>query len=387
MKRIIYLAAILIVSCFNLINAQDFKPSQTQFMIRGYSHAGFEYKKSGDEKESTFVGSAFNPLFIFTHNNKLLFEAELEFGFEGNRLEIGFEYANVSYVLNDYATIRMGKFLLPLGSFVEKLHPAWINRLSNMPLGFGHDGIAPSSGVGAELRGTFPINGIKVGYSLYTTNGPTLEDGDHEPEEAGMLRFENFEDNNNSKAIGGRFAIFPFTNSSLEVAGSFYSGTVGSAKDVLYENVGASLYALDLSYVKMISGIKGIVDIRSQYNYSSVDDATYFELEEGATEPEAYTFENVSKAYYAQFSYRPTMSGSDFIKNLEFVTRYSELNTPEAAEWEQESTQMTYGINYWLSWRALLKMSYQVTNSEGGHGAPAGKVTTNGFFLHWALGF
>jgi len=215
-----------------------------------------------------------------------------------------------------------------------------------------------------------------------------LDDGSIEPEEAGMLNFENFEDNNNEKAIGGRFYIFPFTNSSLELAGSFYSGNVGNKDDVQYEDVGASLYAVDLSYVKLMSRIKGIIDVKSQYNYSKVDDAIYFELEEGETVPTPYTFNNNSNAFFAQLSYRPTMSGSNFVKNLEFVGRYSSLNTPEGAEWEQQATQMTYGINYWLSWRALLKMSYQVTNTEGGHDLPAGtEVTTNGFFFHWALGF
>ena len=332
--RLIILCATTILAFGAIIplKAQNFKPSNTQFMVRGYGHSGYEYMETEGEKESTFVGSVFNPLFIFTHNDKLLFEAELEFAFEGGELEIGFEYANVSYVLNDYATIRMGKFLLPFGSFVEKLPPAWINKLSNTPLGFGHDGIAPASGIGGELRGTFPINGIKVGYSLYTTNGPTLKDGSIEPEEAGMLIFNNFEDNNNGKAIGGRFSIFPFTNSSLELAGSFYSGKVGAREDPLYEDVSASLYALDLNYVKLLSGIKGIVDIKGQYNYSKVDNATYFELEEGATEPEAYTFENNSNAFYTQLSYRPTMASSEFIRNLEFVGRYSTLNTPEEAE-------------------------------------------------------
>ena len=388
MKRIIYIMATLIFSCLFKINAQDYKPSRTQFMVRGYGHSGFEYKESDGEKESTFVGSVFNPLFIFTHNDRLLFEAELEFALEGNAVAIGFEFANVSYVLNDYATFRMGKFLLPFGSFAEKLHPAWINKLSNTPLGFGHGGIAPASGIGAELRGTFPISGIKVGYSLYSTNGPTLNDGSVEPEEAGMLNFNNFEDNNNGKAIGGRFYVFPFTNSSLELAGSFYSGNVGNRDDVQYGDVGASLYAVDLSYVKLISAIKGIIDIKSQYNYSKVDDATYFKLEEGETVPTAYNFDNNSNAYFAQLSYRPTMSGSDFVKNLEFVTRYSFLNTPDNSEWVEESTQTTFGVNYYLSWRALLKMSYQVTNTEGGHDTLSStKVTANGFFLHWALGF
>lgn len=386
MKKLLYIAALLIVGSCTRLMAQDYKPSKTQFMIRGYGHAGYNYTKVGDEVSSTFDGSTFAPIFMFKHGDRLLFETELEFVLEDGALEVGFEYANMSYVLNDYMTIRGGKFLLPFGSFVEKLHPAWINKLNNAPLGFGHGGIAPSSGVGAELRGAFPIKGIKVSYSLYTTNGPRINDGSDEPDEAGQLIFNNFEDNNVNKAVGGRFAIFPLTNSSLELAGSFYTGQVGDTGSQ-YEKVQANLYAFDMSYVKMISAIKGIIDIKGQYNYSSVDEAEFYEPEDDGT-LSPYTFDNKSTAYFGQLSYRPTMSGSDFVKRLELVGRYSTMNTPEGSEWEQKSVQTTVGLNYWITWRALLKFTYQNTVQEGGHGVPEGtEITTKGFFIHWALGF
>ena len=80
MKKLIIL--IIAVVFGNQMNGQTyntFEPSKTQFMIRGYGHTGFEYMKSGDEKESTFLGSAFAPIFLFKHSDKLMFEAELEF--------------------------------------------------------------------------------------------------------------------------------------------------------------------------------------------------------------------------------------------------------------------------------------------------------------------
>ena len=77
-----------------------FEPSKTQFMLRGYGHTGFEYMDSGDETESTFLGSAFAPIFLYKHSDRLMFEAELEFVLEGNELETGLEYADVMYVLN-----------------------------------------------------------------------------------------------------------------------------------------------------------------------------------------------------------------------------------------------------------------------------------------------
>ena len=163
--------------------SQPFTPSKTQFMIRGYGHTGLNFMNAEGEKESSYVGSAFAPIFLFKHSDRLMFEAELEFVLENNELEVGLEYADVMYVLNKNMTVRAGKFLLPFGTFMERLHPAWINRLPTRPLGFGHDGIAPSSGIGIELRGAFDLGGPKLNYSVYSTNGPRLKDGSEEPEE------------------------------------------------------------------------------------------------------------------------------------------------------------------------------------------------------------
>ncbi len=364
---------------------KGFKPSKTQFMIRGYGHTGFNYQTSGDEKESSFVGSAFAPIFLFKLSDRLMFEAELEFVLEGNELEVGLEYADVMYVLNKNMTIRAGKFLLPFGTFMERLHPSWINRFSTRPLGFGHDGIAPASGIGVELRGAFDLGGPTLNYSIYSTNGPRLKDGSDEPEEAGMLMFKNYEDNNKSKAFGGRIGLLPFSDSSTEIGFSAYSTNGVGNQDSQYENVGVFLYALDFSFIKQIAPLKGIIDIKAQYNNSNVDAATYTEEHEDG-DIEEYTFDNESNSFYTQLSYRPTMSDSNFLKKLEFVGRYSNFNAPEGAEWEEESTQLALGINYWLSWRSVVKMSYQTTDKEGGHGGH-GSANTKGFFLHWAIGF
>ncbi|EAR16180.1 porin family protein [Robiginitalea biformata] len=362
-----------------------FEPSKTQFMLRGYGHTGFEYMDSGDESESTFLGSAFAPIFLYKHSDRLMFEAELEFVLEGNELETGLEYADVMYVLNKNMTVRAGKFLLPFGTFIERLHPAWINRLPNAPLGYGHDGIAPSSGIGVELRGAFDLGGPKLNYSVYSTNGPRIKDGSEEPEEAGILEFANYEDTNLAKAFGGRIGLLPFSDSSTEIGFSAYSTSGTGEEGSEFEDIGAFLYALDFSLVKQIPGLSGIVDVKAQYNSSNVDTATFIEMHEDG-DLEEYSFDNQSNSFYAQLSYRPTMASSDFVKKLELVGRYSDFNAPEGAEWEEKSTQYAFGLNYWLSWRSVVKLSYQTTETEGGHDGD-GITNTNGLFLHWAIGF
>ncbi len=381
MKKII-LPLLIIVFVGNLYAQQDSKPSKTQFMIRGYGSASFTLLNDEGEKESSFNTGNFAPIFLFKLSDKLMFETEMEFAYENGELETVLEYANVMYTLNDYMTIRAGKFLLPYGTFMERLHPSWINKLSSTPLGFGHDGIAPSSGVGVELRGAFNVSGSKFNYSLYSTNGPTLNDGSDEPEEAGILHFNNFEDNNNNKSFGGRIGFLPFTDSSTEVGFSFLNAKVGDT-DSTYEDITASLIAYDFSFIKKINPLGGIIDIKAQYNKSIVDDASYIEVHDDGDEEE-YTFANTSDSFYAQLSYRPTMSESKFFKNLEFVGRVSELNTPEGAEWESNINQKTFGLNYWLSWRSAIKVNYQITDGEGGHGG--GLIDKKLFTIQWAFG-
>jgi hypothetical protein len=383
-KLIVLLFAVVFGSQIYGQTYNTFEPSKTQFMIRGYGHTGFESIKSGDEKESTFLGSAFAPIFLFKHSDRLMFEAELEFVLEGNSLDVGLEYADVMYVLNKNMTVRAGKFLLPFGTFMERFHPAWINRLPTRPLGFGHDGIAPASGIGVELRGAFDLGGPSLNYSAYLTNGPRLKDGSVEPEEAGMLMFQNFEDNNLSKAIGGRLGLLPFSDSSTEIGISAYTTSGAGAVDSPYEDIGAFLYALDFAFAKQIPGLSGVVDVKAQYNSSNVDTATYIEIEDDIAEE--YSFDNQSNSFYGQLSYRPTMAVSDFLKKIEIVGRYSDFNAPEGALWEEKSTQYAFGINYWLTWRSVIKMSYQTKETEGGHDS-TGITNTDGFYLHWAIGF
>lgn len=386
MKRLL-LTIIVIFAGLSLYGQtyNTLEPSKTQWMIRGYGHTGFSYSDSGDEKESTFLGPSLSPVILFKHSDRLMFEAEFEFELEDDELETGLEYADIMYVLNDYLTVRAGKILLPFGTFTERFHPAWINRLPTRPLGFGHDGITPGSGIGVELRGAFALEGPQLNYSVYLTNGPRLNDGIDEPEEAGMLHFSNFEDNNLNKAVGGRLGILPFSNSSVEIGLSGYStGGLGD-EETRYENVGAFLYALDLSLVKQITSLKGIADIKAQYNNSEVDTAEYIEVHEAGEEGE-YTFDNNSDSFYGQLSFRPTMAENNIVKNLEVVGRYSFFNAPEGAEWEEQSEQFAFGLNYWLTWRSVIKLSFQTTEREGGHDNP-GISNTDELFLQWAIGF
>lgn len=366
-------------------NYMSVKPGKSKFMMRGYYHSGLEKEKNGSESTSNFTPGSIAPILMYKQSDKLFFEAEFEgeFGSDG-KFEWGMEYADMSYMLNKYATVRAGKFILPFGTFMEKLHPAWINRLSTKPLGIGHDGIIPTSDVGVEVRGASYFGSLKLNYQAYVVNGPQLKDGAEEEDEAGMLNFGDRPDNNNDKTIGGRLGIMPFSNSMMEIGFSGLTGKVGSDGSS-YENVRANLYAIDFSFVKNIDMISSVVDIKAQYNYAKIGNASFVDTED-STEA-FYTFNNSSNTYYTQLSIRPSLLNNNFLRKLEFVVRYSELETPEGALWEQSPTQLAIGVNYWIDWRTAIKLGYQTTDGLGGGHDAVTEATQDVYYIHWAMGF
>ena len=117
-------------------NYQSLKSGKSKFMLRGYYHSGFEGITSNNQTEFNFAGGSISPILMYKQSDRLFFESEFEGEYEDGEFEWGLEYADMSYVLNKYMTIRAGKFLLPFGTFMEKLHPAWINSMATKPLGF-----------------------------------------------------------------------------------------------------------------------------------------------------------------------------------------------------------------------------------------------------------
>jgi len=361
----------------------DPKPGNSKFMLRGYSDATF---LSNDE-ESTFGNARIIPVFLYQQSDKLFYEGELEFAYEDGEVEIAVEYANFYYSLAPNVHLRAGKILVPFGIFFDRLHPSWINRLPTNPLGYGHDGLLPTSDLGVELRGASYLGNMKFNYSLYVTNGPRIKDGSEEPDEVGMIVHNPIEDNNNNKAIGGRLGLFPLRDQSLELGFSGLTGKLGN-RDSEFEDIGTMMYAFDWTYVKKVSPLGGIIDIKGQLNFINIDDQEYAVIEDSVSE--TYSFDNKSNSSFLQLGYRPTFGNSQFVKNLELVGRYSTLNTPEEAPWESESTQLTLGLNYWIDWRTAIKLAYQAERVTGGHaegGDEPEKLDINTLYIQWTLGF
>ncbi len=125
-------------------------PGSDRMLVSGYGAGTFRATRDGygpsqpltdtpapgDSRpgRSSFTAN-FSPIFLWQLSDNIFFEGEFNAEIEsGGGTAIELEYAQVSYVANDYLTFGAGKFLNPINYFVEQLHPAWINKLPDRPL-------------------------------------------------------------------------------------------------------------------------------------------------------------------------------------------------------------------------------------------------------------
>ncbi|NHA05571.1 hypothetical protein DIU31_027725 [Mucilaginibacter rubeus] len=343
--------------------------SNSKFALVGYTGISVAIRKD----QSSFTNLVFDPILLWQPHPKILVEAELETELEGAETSIELGYANASYIVNKYLSIRAGKFLAPWGIFQDRLHPGWINKLPTLPVGTGEDpyGIGPMSEIGIDLRGGIPLGSASMNYSIYLSNNAQLVTDPADPTLQGTLMYGNIDASNNNKTIGGRVGFLPFANSSLEIGGSFRTGKVGE-RTTQYQNVGAQQYALDLSYNNQMDFIGGTFDVKGQWNFENIDKAAYANPTDTAA---TYTFDNKRNSMFAQAAYRPTMSSSKFLKKTEFVFRYAGLNPANNPFGPAKIQQYTYGIDYWFNWRTVVKAAWQSQKDN------------NTFFVQVAVGF
>ena len=203
-------------------------------------------------------------------------------------------------------------------------------------------------------------------YAAYVSNGPTLNtDGDN----PGSLDGDNSIDENDNKAVGGRIGWIPLQY--LEIG---YSIQFAKVNPPGFEDVHALVQALDVSYVRTYSLIKGQIDFRFEWVLSNVDKATY--MIDGAPS----RFNNDRNAGYMQVAYRPTQMEGKILKNLEFIFRYDRLNVSRGAPNGGYEQRYTFGVDYWLNPSTVIKVAYECDHKERGDNSDA-------FFIQGAMGF
>ena len=343
-----------------------------RFLVTGYAFAGFSDEHAGGNTFSAGLA----PIFLWRVTDKIFVEAEVELGLNNEsgdgETEVNLEYADINFIINDYMTLRAGKFLTPFGQFPERLHPAWINKLPDFPLAYAEEGgLVPFSSLGAEVRGAVLVHpggfDSKLVYAAYVANGPSLVTDDEEG--AGTLDDANYDDNNNNKTVGGRIGFLPFPE--LEVGYSIMYGDVA-------DGTTAVLNGVDVSYVRDIDAIAGTIDARAEWIWSNVETVTFDETGAGGFGP--LTFSNKRNGGYAQLAYRPTQLDNKILRSTEFVTRYDNLHVPGEAPGQVSTQRVTFGVDYWATSNVVIKAAYRLDDPERGE-------HNNALLLQVAVGF
>lgn len=320
---------------------------QNKFVVLGNAEATYTATKG----ESSFGDVNFKPIFLWKISDKLFAEAEIEIETGDGEADLGLEYANMCYMVNPYLILHAGRFLPKFGAYRGRMGEAFINRFAANPTGFGDGGIGAMNETGVGAQGGLPFGDIKINYDLYISNGPQLLT---DPDNAGQFEYEAYTSNNKYSAIGGRIAILPFQNSSLEIGYSFQSKSKTGEGGTPYENVGVKMQALDINYFHNIPGIKSTVRFIGELKHQKVDNATYKNADN-----EDFTFTNAPTSYYACATIRPSLADNKFLKNLELAGRYSFFNRPNDAPWGGSNvTQVEMALDYWLKWNCLTKFCY-----------------------------
>ncbi len=320
----------------------EWRTRDSAFHLAGYADAGYADRSGGD---GGFDLASFNPIFHYQYLDRILLEAEFAtLVAEDGETEIELEYGTVDVMLNDNVALIAGKFLSPIGYFQQNLHPSWINKLPSVPLGFGHDGAAPATELGVQLRGGFALarDGLWT-YAVYVGNGPELEAEDGEimaVESEGFAR-----DAEGGKVWGGRLSLLPVSGLEIGLSAATGEAAVTSADETMVDGDPArdyDAYGVDVSWKwgKQL-------DFRGEYVRQSVG------AEPASLAPDKAAW----RAWYVQAAYAWPET------KWELVTRYGQFRAPDE---EMELDQAVFGVNYWLTANAVAKTAFEWNDAAAG---------------------
>lgn len=359
--------------------------------LAGYFDTGYAIPEGDGDEVFT---AKFAPIVHYQYHNRLFFEAEGEFDLEDNgatEKNSALEYAMLNYIVNDNLSIGAGKYLSPVGQFVQNLHPSWINKLPSAPIGFasGHHGVgaAPNNDFGLQARGGFKTSESgRINYALFVGNGPELiveeaEDGDLHVD--GITLPAKIDDANSDKSTGLRIGFLPIPNLeigvSLERADAAFAGIIEAHGDDGHGDEEVDDHADEEGEDHADEEGEDHADEEDDHVASLVRDRNYqvwsldfyyapkrvnnlvfrgefvsTELAAGL-EDEADHDQKRWEAWYTQASYY----FAD--RKIEAVTRYGNFQPGS----EPKNKQWAVGLNYLLKSNSVIKAAYEFNDSEG----------------------
>jgi hypothetical protein len=309
----------------------------------------------------------FSPMLLWNHGKKFLLEFEPSFADD----QLGVNWADITFFAAPGLMFRGGYLVLPFGMYSKRLAAGWINKLATDP-----DGVAGFSDYGIEMQGGFHAGNMKLNYDFALANSPGLQ-----PD--GTLNSVGLSPTNNHKSLVGRIGWLPFSNSSVELGVSGLTGKVGNPGS-RFESVKANMYAIDLNGLGNIKPFQ--FNLKGQYSVSDLSNATFINPLDSSN----YTFNNHMVSGYLSLSIRPSFAENKVLKNFELAARYSYYETPANSLIGTKDHSFAVGLDYWLSWRTVIKWTYEAikansTISSALGGNPGSISQSNSMYLQFAI--
>lgn len=356
--RAMSLAILLGAGATTAALAQAPGPTQPEryVFISGYGTVGLTAAAAAAQTTSAF-SAGFNPIFHFQVTDRVHFAGEVEFEFVNNETAADLEYAEIDYTPPGNFTLRGGKFLLPIGDFIERLHPTWINRFPSAPPIFGHEGgpegfeplLPVAADIGVQATYAIPMTGGRsASLAVFVSQGPQ-----EMPAMAGgpaALSFGNSsEDNNTNKMVGGRAALRVVPALDFLVSGA-------TAKYDSLNQLGFTVLSAAASFQR------GPLTLRGEFLRTSLDVRDTLTATVAAKQ---------RSGFYVQGSLR--------VRAWEPVLRFALMNTEGIPD--EGRSQVGVGLNCWLNSSTAVMAGFELNGERG----PA--IDNNRFLIHWSFGF
>ncbi len=185
----------------------------TSFHLGGYGWAGFDVPiEEGTTPEFGSVG--FAPIFLWREGDRMLVQTELEIVYGTDGLDVALEYATLDVDVGG-PIVSVGKFLTPVGTFMPRLHPTWINKMILFPLPY-RVGTFPMSHVGLSVQ-----HAVRLGSQTRIMGTVFVDNGPQGTGDTPML-VPSVTDDDLDKGVGGRLSVQPVPEVELGVSG--YTG-------------------------------------------------------------------------------------------------------------------------------------------------------------------
>jgi hypothetical protein len=316
----------------------------------------FGYNAPQNQNAGYFFGE-FSPDFFVKLNDWILMEAEIAAGSDGS---VSVNFAQVDFLVNDWLTVILGRFVAPIAFYNERLNNPWINKLPvdapDTPLLWRQ--VLPTLVCqGMQARGSFYVcdSPIKLEYAAYVSNGLNLTTTGR-PVLNDLANLENMENTfsfiTNDKAVGGRVGFWwPEIGIAGGLSGMYNGSYLAQSEDAI------RLWAADLNYHK------GNWDLRFEYGMTDQD-----------THP--FTPQNIRRqGVSAQVAFRPRDLINPILQNIEVIYRYGYVDFSGIPPQRLDPTtfsspidipvrrqQHTIGVDYWFSPRLVAQFAYEIND-------------------------